>query len=354
MFMVLFKGLGIKSLAYGFVLGSLLQAVLLLPGFAKRVRFKLKKDWQDYMIIKSLFKKSLVVMASVLVFGLISPVQKILASNLPEGSISSLGFVERIICILVFLPSMALPIVLLPQLAGHFTFADIHKIRNTFSAGIRNALVITLPLLVTLFIFRRPIVHLLLQRGAFDEQATVTSAAVLACYLGAFLESERLIILYTLYAMRDVISPLFTGALSLIFFTLVALPLSKAFDSRGLALAYSVTILFYILTNLFVLKVKLKYIGIKNILSSASKIAVASIGSGALMWLAYKMLSHYIYVNSFGIELFKLLVAVGGGAVLYIKLCYVMNLNEAIQFQKILTFMKQQLLFKLGPLKDDN
>lgn len=351
LFMIIFRKLGIKSLAYGFVFGSFVQLILLLPYFIKHAILKFRSEFKENAIIKIIWQRAIVVMFTVFIFGLILPIEKLLASNLPEGSVSYLGYAERIFCILAFLPSMALPLVLLPQLAGHFTSVDINKLRSKFSTGIRNALVITLPLIVTLFVLREPIVYLFLQRGAFDARATLSIAAVLACYLGVFFESERLLILYTLYSMRDVVTPLLTGAISLVFFMLVAMPLSKAMYSSGLALAHSATVLFYIVINLFVLKKKLKHIDIKNIISSASKIALASFCAGAIMWLIYKILNEHIFISSFSFGFLKLFITVLSGVFLYLWLCHIMKLNEITQFYQVMAVIKQQFLFKLNVIR---
>lgn len=331
--------LGIKSLAYGFVIASLIQFLIMLY-FLKRQSCGLRFSFSfNRLKVEKVWQMTLIVMAGIFIFGLIDPLEKFLASNLAGGSVSYLGYAERIFYILILLPNMAVPLVILPQLSGHYAINDIAKLRSTFSTGIRSTLFITLPLVVTLFIFRQPLISLFLQRGAFDQQATINTALGLVCYLGVFFESERLVILNTLYSMRDVMTPFFVGIITFILYILIAIPLSATISFAGLALAHSIAYLVYNAINMLVLRAKLGFIDGRRIATSASKMAISAVGSGAIMFLIFNNIPSSLILLKLS---FSLLI----GLITYLAICFLLRLEDLYQFYKVIVKYKQQLFLR--------
>lgn len=347
LFVVFFnRFFGIKSIAWGFVFGSTVQTFLSL--------YYLNKDKRKFKFSLSLAKpkiagiwySGIIVMAGIFSFGLIDPTEKFLATGLGGGSVSYLGYIERLFSILILLPSMAVPTVILPQLAGYFVADDIPELRSTFSAGFRSTLFITLPLLVVLFIFREELIRLFLQRGAFDHRATIYTAMGLAFYLGVFFESERMVILNTLYAMKDIITPLVTSVLTFILYIMIAIPLSQRMSFLGLALAHSIACLVFNIINLAVLRLKLKGIDALKIAFSSIRMALSALLAGIIMWLLFKTLNGGVYSESFFFESLKLGISFLVGACLYIGLCFLLRLEELKHFFDIIVSYKQHLFIK--------
>jgi putative peptidoglycan lipid II flippase len=241
---------------------------------------------------------------------------------------------------------MAIPTVILPQLAEHFAARDISQLRRSFSMGVRSALFITAPLVAVLFIFRQPLIYLFLQRGAFDIQATACTALALTGYLGVFFESERLVILNTFYAMRDVITPLVTGSITFLLYILMAVPLSARFSFFGLGLAHSLACLAFSGINLVLLQRKLGGIEAKRIGACLSRVAIASFGAGLLMAGIYYSGRQCVTPRSFSSGILRLSFTFLSGAIAYLFFCWLLRLEELKQFYNTLVTYKQGILMK--------
>ncbi|MDR3331346.1 MAG: murein biosynthesis integral membrane protein MurJ [Synergistaceae bacterium] len=112
----------------------------------------------------------------------INPViSRVLGSFLEGGVISALSYADRIIQLPLGLFVIAISQAVLPMLS-RISPED----RGEFSVFIRDSLrfnlFIVLPAALGLMIIARPIVHILLMRGAFDEWAWNATSGALACY----------------------------------------------------------------------------------------------------------------------------------------------------------------------------
>ncbi len=347
LFVILFnRFLGIRSLVYGFMFSTLIQFFIMLCFLKEeKIKFKFTLSFNKAKI-DNIWRMTFIVIGGILSFGLIIPSEKFLASRFSEGSVAYFGYAESIFSILSLLPSMAIPTIILPQLAGHYAVDDISKLRSTFSSGIRSTLFITLPLIVVLFIFREQIIYIFLQRGAFGQQATIHTAMVLVCYLGVFFESERLVILNTLYAMKEVMAPFVIGIITFILYILIVIPLSARMSFPGIALAHSLVFFAYCAMNLVIVRTKIRHIDGIRIFFSALKMVISSIAAGAIMWIIFNILTSFIYTTSAASTFLKLTISIFVGIILYVSFCFLLRLKELNQFYKVIVLYKRQFFLE--------
>ena len=108
-------------------------------------------------------------------------VSRILGSFLGDGVISALNYADRIIQLPLGMFVIAISQAVLPMMS-RIEPGD----REGFSLFARDALrfnmFIVLPSSIALILLARPIVHILLMRGAFDEWAWNATSGALACY----------------------------------------------------------------------------------------------------------------------------------------------------------------------------
>jgi putative peptidoglycan lipid II flippase len=108
-------------------------------------------------------------------------VGRILGSFLGDGVISALNYADRIIQLPLGLFVIAISQAVLPMMSK--IEPDDNESFGTFARdALRFDLFIVLPSSVALILLARPVVHILLMRGAFGEWAWNTTSGALACY----------------------------------------------------------------------------------------------------------------------------------------------------------------------------
>jgi putative peptidoglycan lipid II flippase len=108
-------------------------------------------------------------------------VGRMLGSFLDEGVISALNYADRIIQLPLGLFVIAISQAVLPMLS-RLDPDDSEGFREFIRDALRFNLFIVLPAAVALVMLARPVVHLLLVRGAFGESAWGVTSGALACY----------------------------------------------------------------------------------------------------------------------------------------------------------------------------
>lgn len=110
-------------------------------------------------------------------------VDQSMATWLPTGSVSALGYGTKLSSVLMTMGAMALSTTLLPHLSVLVARAEWHALRDVERRLRWLLLAATIPATISLVYFSEPIVRLLFERGAFTAEETKTVSRVQAAYL---------------------------------------------------------------------------------------------------------------------------------------------------------------------------
>lgn len=178
-FMVLFhESMGIYSVAVGYVLGNVLQVVVQMPVVRKKgVRYRLYLRFKDDYLRK-LFSMSLPIITLVLIDQCMVFATRYFAAYLDAGSASAINYANRIIMLPVTLFGTALVSATYPSAVQMWTENKRKEYNKIVSTGIKSLLLILIPIFFFCMMFATNIVRALLERGAFDEQATKMTSSV--------------------------------------------------------------------------------------------------------------------------------------------------------------------------------
>ena len=166
-------------------------------------------------------------------------VSRMLGSFLEGGAISVLNYADRIIQLPLGLFVIAISQAVLPMLS-RLDAEDREGFRVFIRDALRFNLFVVLPATIGLIIFSRPIVHLLLVRGAFGDWAWSATSSSLACYAAGLPGTAcNTVLMRALYA-RSLAKP----AVSVTFFTVcvnlsAGMILMRGFSYSGLAMGTS-------------------------------------------------------------------------------------------------------------------
>ena len=243
-----FHGLGIYSLAIGFVAGAALHFLVQLPSLFRQTRaaagarysFSLRPPAKytkrmigetGYVTLQSVLTKTTEVF------------DRRVASFLADaGSISSLWYAARLVQLPLAIFAIAISRAITPYLSEQLGKGDLAEFRKALLMGYRYNLLLILPTIGFLIVLATPFVRIVFERGSFDAGSTAMTAKALWCYapglLGMSLYRLGSTVCSALGKNRvPTITAAFGGALNIVLnYVLSATPLRHG----GLALATSI------------------------------------------------------------------------------------------------------------------
>ncbi len=251
------SALGVEAVAVGFLLGSIFQLLILLPGFVSNYR-------PDFRIpvsaIRTVYEPMLPLLIAIPFRRANTLVERYFASLLPVGAISYLGYAFKINSFVVLLLSQGLSMALLPLMArDHRERIRNHsahsKVGRRVTVGTVAMLYFAVPLMMVIVVARVPLLSILFERGAMTHADVVRISNVLMGYSGAMLVmSVGSISANALYSMQDTASIAKVAIVGALLHIVLVSLVTGPFGEIGIAAAYSVNALFNFCWILWLLK----------------------------------------------------------------------------------------------------
>ncbi len=229
-----------------------------------------------------------------------------LASFLIAGSIAYLNYAWLILMVPLGVFGMGIATAVFPTLAEQVErqrhsrsdggAAERDEEADTFLFMLRLVLYLTAPAAVALIVLARPLVGLILERGAFDAPAASATAVALTWYaLGLPGHSVIEIIDRVFYAERDTATPVKVAAGAVVLNIGLCLVLMRTpLAYGGLALANSVAALCEATTLALILHRRTGWVSGRALLAFGWRIILAALGMGVVAMLAQGVLVQYI------------------------------------------------------------
>jgi len=302
----------VAGLAIGVLIGGLLQLLLQVPFLIRRgFRF-----WQKAPIyhpgLKRIGKLMGPAVFGAAVYQINILIGTLLASLLPEGSVSYLYYADRLVQFPLGIFAISMSVAVLPSLSRQAAAENFEGLADTFGYAVRLIFFITLPAMVGLIVLREPIVALLFQRGEFSAESTRLTAYALIFYsLGLWAFSAVRIVVSTFYSMQDTITPVKMASISIIANILLSLLLMGPLSHGGLALATSLASMINFLLLVWALRTRLGELDGQKIIVSIGKSVVCAL----LMGIILGGLTGLFPLPA-GAPLFRLLAGVIGGVII--------------------------------------
>ena len=268
-------------------------------------------------------------------------ISKTIASLLEEGSVSALYYAARVQELTLGIFSIALSIALLPTFSDQAARQDMEGMKKTMVYSFKLIFLVTFPSMVGLLLLNRPIIHVLFQRGEFNEQSTVMSASCLFFFaLGIPFISGVRIMAPAFYSLKDIKTPVIVASFIMVLYILFSVVLMNPLRVGGIALALSVASVINFAVLFYLLQKKIGPIPKKSILISALKSALSAVGMGAVVWLFFAQFDfeRMVFIQKLGI----VAAAVCIGIVVYLVLNLlfshedVRSLKDVLSREKIL------------------
>ncbi len=307
----------IVALAVGVVIGGVIQLALQLPvlwrkGYPIRPRFQFNHP--------KLRKITLLMVPATLgvgVYYLNITVGNILASLLPQGSVSYLYYAQRLFEFPQGVFTVAVAQAVLPAMSRQAAEGDLAAMKDSLNYGVRLTLFVTIPALVGLAICAEPLLSLLFMGGQFNHAMALQSARALLFYsLGLSCVALVRVLAPAFYALQDTRTPVITAFISFLLNLGCSLWLMGPLLHGGLALASSLSALANMSLLFWFLRRKVGLLGGTAIMRTAVRALAACVPMGAAVWWLLRLQDW----SQGGQKLLK--AALLGGAVLVALCCY--------------------------------
>jgi len=331
----LVKPFGPAGLAWGVVLGALLQLLVQYPavkfsGFYFRPMFM--GAWKNPSVRKMLkltIPRTLTIAASQINATIIT----IFASTLASGSLAVFFFANNIQSAPLGLFGVSFAIAVFPTLSAYAAKGEKEEFIRAFSRTFRQVLFFVIPLSVFLFVLRAQTVRVILGTGKFNWDNTILTFQVLGLLaMSLFAQSLLPLLTRAFYALQNTKIPLLITIVSEATTLLLVIVLIKPFGIFGLAIAYSVSSIVNMVLLIVFLRKTLPHIDGKTIINSTIRITAASLVAGAVAQTVKTVIGTQGQLDTLVAVLIQLVVSGTVGLGAFALACYYFKVEEFSQF----------------------
>ncbi|MBT1070972.1 murein biosynthesis integral membrane protein MurJ [Pelotalea chapellei] len=313
--------LSTKSIAFAMVTAAFIQTCLLVASVSKIPGFNylLIFDFKHPGVIKILK------LMAPLVFGMLiyraTPIfDNYFLSMLPNGSISHIGYAQKLLGVIPQLISSGISITVFPLMAKYAAEKKWTELQIIMSKGIRQVLFFVIPIIFIMSTSGLVVVRLVYERGSFGLEDSIAVSNVFTIYLFSLFFSTANNLTNCYYVLNDTITPLIVGTISTIAYVIACFMLLKMhFGYLTFPMAYFIYFSF-VIVHAVIIRKKLNSSGGKRIIASILKFTIVSLTISALL--------HYASLNSDNLSFNSFLIGVS--FLLYYVICnYILHLDEA-------------------------
>jgi len=276
----------VMALALGVLVGGIIQFLFQIPFLLKKgIGFRFHFNFRHPAMKRiGLLMIPGVIGTAVYQFNVF--IDTIFASFLPGGSVSYLYFADRLLEFPLGLFAVAVGMASLPSLSTLASGGKLEELKETISFAVRLVSFISIPAMVGLIALKTPIIHVLFQRGVFDDSATLKTASALLCYsVGLWAIAGVRTLVPAFYALQDTWTPLRIGLICLganvVLNSILIFPLKHA----GLALATSLSSILNLILLSRALNLKLGGMDLKEVAAPLLRIFLCSLPMGFVSYL---------------------------------------------------------------------
>ena len=289
--LLLYRRMGIFSMAIGVLMGGALQILFQLPVYFKQ-GYDLKLDFGfKNNEFKRILRNWLPLLLSSSIFAITQQIAVLLASGLEDGSTSALSNALVFFQLPFGIFSISIITVLFPRMSRQAAAEDNNGLIESLNYGLRFIFALLIPAAIIYMFMSKEIIELALQRINFTEENTVMASMVLKGYslglfsLGAFTFFQRFF-----YAIQDFKTPLKIALLVSVIDILLSLWLKEtALRVVGLAVANSIAFTIGLLIFFITAKKKLGTIRGRLLLITLARVGFSMAPLSAFLYFYLKI-----------------------------------------------------------------
>lgn len=201
------KSFGIHSLVFGHVVGQFFTLLLIGWIVHKKLGLDIRPRFTFNPAFKRMFRMSLLPFLSYVLAQFNPLISRLIASFLTVGSISVISYAQKLAVIPTLVIGTGFMGVIVSYWSKSAAEGDEQQLQNSVNRSVSMLLTILTPIVVGLYILREPLIRLLLQRGAFGDEAVVVTAGVFSIFIIAVVPTYlHMVICRVLFVKHDIVS----------------------------------------------------------------------------------------------------------------------------------------------------
>jgi len=272
--------------AYGVLLGGLLQTVINFP-FLKEVGYRFLLILRfNTIAVKTLWRRFLPAMIGLGVREINLIADALIASFLPEGSITALGFANRLMQLPLGIFGISVGTAVLPEYSRQFSEKRWDDIAETLRYSVHLILYILAPISVIMILGSDTFIRLIYQRGLFDDTSVyMTKLALIFYTIGLCFYGLNQVVTPLFYAAGDTKTPVKIATFMVALNITLSVLLMQFMAHSGIALATSVCAIVQLVCMLVLVRKKLPMLRVERYLANIAKLAGILCVLGVVLWV---------------------------------------------------------------------
>ena len=331
--------MGVEGLAVGVAVGSLAHLAIQLPSLAKvgqRYDLTIGLGHPGVRRVAWLMGPRMLGLAAGQLNFLVSTV---LASGLPEGSLTAYNYAFQLSQIPVGVVGVSIAVALFPTLSQDAALGRIGDIRRQVANAVRVLIFVAAPLMAVMIVLRGPLTSVFYQYGEFGQLATDRTASALLFFtigLGGHIVVH--VLARTFYAVQDTRTPVTWAIIAVAINVPLMAWLVGPMGIEGLALALSISAVLEVIGLLWSLRRRIDSVEEAAILRSLLRAGIAGGAAALLMFGGLTMVEASVPVLLDDVlgRVLALIVLAGAGGGTFLLVAAGLRSPELAQLRGIL------------------
>lgn len=317
------KFLSTKSIVLAMLTAAFIQTGLLTIGFLRThdFHYSFMFDYKHAGVLKIL-KLMTPLVLGMIIYRALPIVDRFFLSKLPEGSISHVGYAMQLTSAIPPIIVSGISISIFPVMSTYAAGKDWAGLKEIMTNGIRMVFFLSIPVVVLLGAYGRPIIQLFLERGAFTPVDTTAVYYAFAIYLLALPASViGSIVSQGFYVLQENQTIAIIGVIMMVLYIVLCLTLMQFLTYLAIPAAYAIYHNCAILTTTNVLKRKIGKIMRLPIMPFLLKSTLAALISAFLIYPVIKFSRENIFAMN--------MLCVGGFSIYFLISKFIFHLEES-------------------------
>lgn len=331
-----FFSVPITALAIGVLLGGILQLTMQFP-LLRRMGISLRPDFHfSHPAVGRITRLMLPGLVGVAIYQINMVVSRLLASFLPEGSVSYLYYGQRLFEFPqgIFVVSLAQAV--LPAMSRQAALGNEEGLKESLRFALALIILVTLPAAAGLMLCSVPIYSLLFMGGAFSyNDVSQTALALLAYAPGLLFVGISRVVVPMFYARKNTRTPVWISFWTLLVNAGLGLLFMGPMQHTGLALALTLSSVFNAMALVWALRRQIGRLGLRSVLNTFMRVLPGTLLMSLTVWIIIGLAPW----NENGQSLLKgtvLAAAILSGAAVYVVSCLLLHVPEAKEMAALL------------------
>ncbi len=275
--------MGVEGLAVGVAVGSLAHLVIQLPNLGsvgQRYDLTIGLGHPGVRKVAWLMGPRMLGLAAGQINFIVSTV---LASGLPEGSITAYNYAFQLSQIPVGVLGVSVAVALFPTLSRDAALGRIGEIRRQVAASLRILIFLAAPLTAVMIVLAQPLAAVFFQYGLFGARSTERTASALVFFsigLGGHIVVH--VLTRAFYALQDTRTPVLWAIIAVAINVPLMMLLVGPMGVAGLALSLSISAILEVMGLVWALRRRIDSVEEAAVLQSLGRSAIAA-GAAALL-----------------------------------------------------------------------